>query len=245
MGETLEALHQLQQIETQLAAIRRKSEAKQRQIEIQQRRAREAEERLLANQRAIRDRQIRVDTVSLEVASRDEAIAKQREALSKARTNKAYADILTAINTSKANNSKLESSILQLMEEIQTLQKEGATMESEKADLLAKAHAAEAQLQDHEEDCRDERERLEVARDECAENIPPTALAMFSRIAEHHDGEAMAHVVKLHPKREDYACTGCNMKITLEVVSTLQKNDELQICGCCGRVLYFEKAAVR
>ena len=54
----------------------------------------------------------------------------------------------------------------------------------------------------------------------------------------------MAPVTKLHPKREEYACTGCNLNVTLEVVNVLHKGDELQLCSSCGRVLYLETEPV-
>ncbi len=202
-----------------------------------------AEDRRETNRRAVQERQVRQDAYSLDVATREEAVSKQREALGKAKTNKAYAEILTVMNTTKADNSKLESEILKLMEEIQTLEAEGAAIDAEKVEFVAAVEVSEGQLKEVEEKRRAEREELEASRAKCAEQIPPTALSIFTRVAQHHDGEAMAPVIKLHPKRHEYACTGCNLQITLEVVSTLKKNNELQLCSSCGRVLYIENGA--
>lgn len=245
MGNTLEALHQLQIIETQLAAIRLKREAKSRKVAVHKRRVRDADQKLADNQRICREKQIQLDALSLEVATREEVIGKQREALNSAKTNKAYADILAAINTSKADNAKLESSILQLMEHVQALEAEQVTIESDRAELNTRVSEVEAEFKQFEDEVRAEQERLDAERDACAEGIPPSALAVFTRVALHHDGEAMAPVEKLHPKRPDYACTGCNMKITLEVVNSLHMCDTLQLCNSCGRVLYLETAAAR
>jgi predicted nucleic acid-binding Zn-ribbon protein len=44
----------------------------------------------------------------------------------------------------------------------------------------------------------------------------------------------------MHPKRDEYLCSGCNMKVTLEVINALQTRDELQTCKVCGRILYWE-----
>jgi len=245
MGEVLEALHRLQAVETQLAAIRRKRELKARRVEVHKRRIRGVDEKFQECRIAVRDRQIKVDALTLDVASREDGVARQREALNKAKTNKEYSAILTVINTAKADNSKLESSILQLMEQIQTLNDEGASIESDRATLLAEVETTQTDLQAYEEHSRDDLERLEASRDECTRSIAPTALALFSRVAERHDGEALVPIRKLHPKRDDYICTGCNMKITLEVVNALQMHDELQLCNVCGRVLYLESSLVR
>ena len=245
MGGTLEALHRLQEIETQLVAIRQGISSKERRLEQHQRRAKMAQERFNENQQTARARQIQLDQLTLDVAAREDAIAKQREALGKAKTNKAYADILAVMNTSKADNSKLESGILQLMEDIQAFENTGTTIEAEKAEFLTQAVAAEAKLGEYKEERREERERLETSRDECAKSIPPTALAVFMRVAGHHDGEAMARVVTLHAKRQEFACAGCNMKVTLQAVNALYTSDDLQLCSNCGRLMYLEKTHAR
>ena len=120
MGETLlDALHRLQEIELKLAEIRGKREAKTRVIESRKRKERQAEAKLLASERSLRERQMRLDALSLDVAAREQSIQKHREALNKAKTNKEYAGILAAMNTEKADAAKIETSILEFMEEIQ------------------------------------------------------------------------------------------------------------------------------
>jgi len=240
MGETLEALHRLQEVELKLAGIRSKRESKVRRVEAQRRQAVIAEQRLDQMKRAVRDRQMRLDSLQLEVGSREVSVNKHREALNSARTNKEYSAILAAMNTEKADNAKLESGILELMDEIHSLGQEVAQAEAERARHLENVHAAEATLREFDEGCRNEVDVLQEKREHCSATIAPTTLAAFTRVAEHHDGEAMASVVKIHPKRDEYICEGCNMKLTLESVNALQSRDEIQLCHVCGRILYLE-----
>jgi predicted nucleic acid-binding Zn-ribbon protein len=44
---------------------------------------------------------------------------------------------------------------------------------------------------------------------------------------------------------EEYNCAGCNMKVTLEIVSALSSRDDIQLCGSCGRILYLEQIPAR
>jgi predicted nucleic acid-binding Zn-ribbon protein len=99
---------------------------------------------------------------------------------------------------------------------------------------------AERQLQEHLHGIRERRSDLEAQREQVADAIPPATLATFARVAERHDGEALAEIVRLHPKRDDYVCAGCHMKVTLEIVSALQSRDEVQSCDACGRLLYLD-----
>ncbi len=245
MGELLEELHRLQQVELKLAEIRQTREDKARRIERFRRRTDQADEKLLQHNRTVRERQMRIDTLSLDVAAREEQINKHRIALTKAKTNKEYAAILTAMNTEKADNSKIETEILQLMERMQTLEEEGKQIEAEKAQHLESAETAQKVLDAFDAEINKERISLEATHDQHSEKIPGPIFATFTRVAQRHEGDAMATVTKTHPKRDEYICAGCNMKITLEVVNSLQSRDEIQLCGQCGRILYFETTPAR
>lgn len=238
MGETLEALHRLQVVERQLAQIRLKREEKERRVAIHKRQVSKAQEKHEKNKLLLRDLQMRLDAQQLEVSSRDQAIDKHRQALNKAKTNKEYAAILTAMNTEKADNAKIETQALQLMEEIQNLKTES----EEIAELTATAAKQVAQtskvLEKFDAASKPEVDTLTSQRDEYAQNVPPATLNTFTKVAVHHDGEAMAVVEKLNPKRDEYVCSGCNMNITLELVNSLQTRDEVQFCRICGRILY-------
>lgn len=240
MGETLEALHRLQTVELQLAEIRRTREAKARRVEYHQRQAEKADQQFQGNQLAARELQIRLDALQLDATAREDSISSHRQALNKAKTNREYAAILTALNTEKADNAKLETKILQLMEEVQTHKDEAATKELEKNRLLDDVARAEETLRAYDRESKERRDDLQAKRDECAATVAPSALASFNRVAEYHEGEAMVPISKLHPKRDDYVCSGCNMQVALEVINSLQMRDEIQVCLVCGRLLYLE-----
>ena len=245
MGETLEALRRLQDVELQLAAIRVKREAKTRRYDAQKRKAKQAEEKLETHRRRALEKQKLLDALSLDVASREDSVAKHREALNKAKTNKEYSSILQAMNTEKADTAKLESAILELMEEAQRLKAQEADLEAEKATAHQGIEQSCGVLEAFDAECKEELEGLEVRREECSINIAPGTLSSFTRVAERHEGEAMALVRKTHPKRDEFVCEGCNLQITLETVNALQSRDEIQICSSCGRILYLDAAPAR
>ena len=240
MGNMLEALYRLQDVELKLAEWRRAREIKTRRVDLHSRHVKKAEERVEQCQISVRERQVRLDALQLDVAAREEVINTHRQALNKAKTNKEYAAILTAMNTEKADSAKLETEILLLMEALQGLQSQAETIEAEKAKTLQDAARAEKLLSAYDAETKEDRDRLEADRERCSEGLPPTTLATFNRVAVHHDGEAMAPVTKTHPKRDEWACSGCNMNIALEVVNTLKIRDDLQVCKVCGRILCLE-----
>jgi len=242
MGEILEELHRLQVVELKLTEIRQAREDRVRRVERCRRRVRDAEEQLKRNAATVRTQQMRIDELSLDVAAREEAIGKHRQALTKAKTNKEYAAILAAMNTEKADNAKIENEILQLMEQAEVLRDEGATINAERARHAEEARRAEESVAELDAERNDERTELESIRAEHAAKIAPPTLATFTRVAQRHDGAALAAIRKVNPKRDEYICTGCNMTVTLEMVNALHTRDEIQICGACGRIFYLESS---
>lgn len=243
MGHVMEALHRLQAIERQLAEIRLQREAKSRRVAHHQRHVQKAEESLRRGKLVYQERRCRLDALQLDSAARDQALDRHRLALNTAKTNKEYAAILAAMNTEKADNSKLETEILQLLEETETLETEAAKIEEERKELLEHVAKAEEALKNVEAKTQSNHDALQVQKEEFAADLPPSTLATFMRVAEHHDGEALAPVARLHPKRDDYVCGGCNLMVTLEIVNLLRTRDDLQICKACARVLFFEQPA--
>lgn len=242
MGEILEALQRLQTVETHMAQIRAGREEKQRRATQHQRQFAKAEQRLQDQQRTWKECQKRLDLLQLDTTSREENIDRHRQALNKAKTNKEYAAILTAMNTEKADNAKLENEVLQLMERTQTLKDQEVAIEAEKAKFNEDVERANQTLADYDEKTKSRREELQAEHDQHAHRVPPTALELFTRVARHHDGVAMVPIVKIHPRRDEYICSGCNMTITLEVVAALQLRDEVQSCKTCGRILFVESS---
>jgi len=240
MGVILEELRRLQTLEMQLAAIRRNRDSKVHQVEIRRRQLRLLDENLQQNHHKARDCQMRLDALTLEVTVREDSVGKHRQALNKAKTNKEYAAILAAMNTEKADTSKVENSVLQLMEELQRIKAEGATIEAERAKLLEHAAAAEESLRAFDAQSQKECEGLQTGRDAFAGKITAAAIDMFNRVAQRHEGEAMAPITKIRPKRDEWTCGGCNMKVALDVVNALQTRDEILLCNVCGRILYLD-----
>lgn len=243
MGVILEELRRLQAVEMRFAAIRRDRESKSLQVELRQRQIRRIDEKLQENHRKARECQMQLDALSLDVAAREEAVGKHRQALNKAKTNKEYAAILTAMNTEKADNSKVENSILKLMDDLQEMKTEGAAIETERAKLLEHAATAEEALKAFDAQSQQERDGLAAGRQAFVGKITAAAIDIFNRVAQRHDGEAMAPVTKLRPKRDEWACGGCNMKVALEVVNALQTRDDILLCNVCGRILYLDAPA--
>ena len=110
---------------------------------------------------------------------------------------------------------------MEKLTEFERITEQVAGCAEEKSKFDARLAKAKQAVQDYLDETQQEREELLGRRREGSEGLPPTALATFTRVAEKHDGEGLAEVIRLHPKREEYACGGCNMTVPLDHVNAL------------------------
>ncbi len=243
MGARLDALHALQDIERQIAAIRRKVEAESRRIKSLKKGVELQDVLVEERTLALRTTQLEIEKLDLDLQSREVMLAKHREALNAAKTNKEYAAILTTINTEKADTAKIEGRQFQYLTDLDEKKARLDAAKAERIEKVARVATIEKALKDYTDEHAEELHRLEKERDAASVDLPQAILDTFRRVAEKHEGEALAPVLIQNAKRNEYACGGCNMSVTLETVLTLQTRDELQMCASCGMILYFGHAA--
>ena len=241
MSATLDALQALQQVTLKLTALRAKINQKKRSVRNHDLKlAARDSERQTMHQRSL-EQQAAMAQLELEAKTREAEISKLRESLNRCKTNKEYAAILTQINTGKADNSKLEDRILDMLNELENLKGQEehirSSIEQERQILKNATKIAEA----FEQDSQAELEILERERAEASSAVPASTLSIFDRVAERHDGEALARVIQSHPKRQEFICDGCNMTVTLEQYVMLQAGTDIQLCHSCGRVLFLDE----
>ena len=237
MGPVLNGLMKLQGVENRLRAAKAKLARCRRNVIIQENQIRSLQNSLEAKKEEIQLTKIQSDRLELELKSRDEEIAKLRASLNTAKTNKEYAALLTALNTTKADNSKNETQILELLRDIETdeaecgeiqeqidQQKQALEQTRKEAEKLAIKYQAEI-------------EEIEVEWNQFAGAIPKGPLEIFKRVAETYDGEALAAIDQQGGKTEAYTCGGCFMGITAESVNMLLTKDDIIRCPNCTRIL--------
>jgi predicted nucleic acid-binding Zn-ribbon protein len=241
MGAKLQALRNLQDIELQLADIRRQLRRKQVMVSAQAAKLNSTQQALEAERDEIRRTQASVDELDLDIKGRTGKINRLREHLNTVRTNREYAAVLSELNNEKADVSRLESRALQMMERIEartkTLreQQERERRETERLDQL------NAQFEQANQSFAERRARLEQQRAEAAREFAPEVLELFERVSERYEGEVMAKVVRTRPGRDEFVCDGCYMSLAAERANALKIRDDVLTCPNCGRVLFLEE----
>jgi hypothetical protein len=241
MGTVLDALVKLQSVENSLRAAKAKLARCRRNVIIKENELRTYQNSLQAKQEEIQLTKIQADRLELELKSTEQTLMKYRAALNVAKSNKEYAAILTELNTTKADSSKVESQALELMKNIDADQTQCDQIKQQIE--LAKNALAEIRKQTEEQAKKyeDEIALIEHQWQQAARDVPAGALETFKRVAETYDGEAIAEIEVPDNRSEIYTCGGCFMTLTTETANTLMSRDEIIRCPNCTRILYIKQ----
>jgi predicted nucleic acid-binding Zn-ribbon protein len=181
------------------------------------------------------------DEYELTLRGNEEQIAKLRVSLNAAKTNKEYAALLTQINTQKADNAKFEEQALKILGEVDGLKTQIEDVEKQIAQEEAKLEEINANSAEEIQKLDEMLTKLQAQRDEAAKELPETVLAMFDRLSQQYDGEALAKV-EVNGRRPPYTytCGGCFMSLNAEHANALRTRDEVRQCDNCQRILYMD-----
>ena len=242
MGAMLDALLALQDIELQIVDIRRQLTARQRRVRQQAAKHRAAEETLAAEREEHKRSQIQMDDVDVELKSRSAHISRLRDALNTVRTNKEYAAVLSQLNNEKADVTRLEARAFDLLNAVEAKKKALAERQAAVEHEAQRLAALQSQVGQAQSSFTDRLAALERQREAAGRDLEPKALELFSRISERYEGEVMARVIQVHPRRQEYLCEGCNMSLAAERANALLTRDDVITCDNCGRILHMPKS---
>ncbi|MEN6308409.1 MAG: C4-type zinc ribbon domain-containing protein [Anaerohalosphaeraceae bacterium] len=240
MGPVLRGLIKLQRVENRLRAVQNKLTRCRRSVLFQENQLRTMQSSLEAKHEEIKLTRIQADRLELELKSRDEHLTKLRSALNTARTNKEYSAILTELNTSKADDSKLESQILDLMKNIEADQAQCLEIQKQIEDQKVKLEQTRGESEGKAAELEKEVNVIQKEWDLMAQKVPVEVLQIFKRVAETYDGEATATIEHTDENAAIYSCGGCFMGVPAEAINVLSNRDEIMRCSNCTRILVLE-----
>jgi predicted nucleic acid-binding Zn-ribbon protein len=242
MGPLLGALIKLQSVENRLRAVKAKLTRCRRNVIIQENQVRSLQSALEAKKEEMLLTKVQVDRLELELKTRDQEISRLRSLLNVAKTNKEYALILTQLNTTKADNSKVETQTLDLLKDIEADELESKNIQEQIDEQKQKLEQTRKETELMATKYQAEIEEIQAEWNRQAQSIAPEALGIFKRVAETYDGEALAVVNRQESRTTTYSCGSCFMGITAESVNLLMTKDDIIRCPNCTRILVLDSS---
>jgi len=237
MGPVLNGLIKLQSVENRLRVEKAKLTRCRRNVIIQENQIRTLQNALEAKKEEIQLSKIQFDRLELELKSRDEQITRLRASLNIAKTNKEYSAVLTQLNTTKADNSKIESQSLELLKNIESDEAECEEIQSQINEQKQHLEQLRTEVETLASKYQAEIDKIQAEWDQAAKTIPDKPLEIFKRVTETYDGQAVAVIEQQDGKKGAYSCGGCFMGITAECVNLLMTKDDIIRCPNCTRIL--------
>jgi predicted nucleic acid-binding Zn-ribbon protein len=237
MGPILNGLIKLQSVENRLRIEKSKLTRCRRNVIIQENQIRTLQNSLEAKKEEVQLSKVQFDRLELELKSRDESISKLRASLNTAKTNKEYAAVLTQLNTTKADNSKIETQSLELLKSIEADEAECKEIQGQIDEQKQHLEQLRTDAEIMAGKLQIEIDKIQAEWDEVAQTIPEKPLEIFRRVTETYDGQAVSMIEQQGGKKGAYSCGGCFMGLTAECVNLLMTKDDIIRCPNCTRIL--------
>ncbi|MEX0742279.1 MAG: hypothetical protein WD079_05730, partial [Phycisphaeraceae bacterium] len=189
-----DALHALFLVDQQVRGLEGRLEGAQRHVNAQQNKIEQFTRQLEELKDQLHHTQAQEATAESEAGDFEQRVEKLRQQMNTVNTNKEYSALLVEVNTLKIEKGKAEERALELLQQVEKLQGETAELEHKLAEQKRIKQVADQELASRTAEVSDRLQAVKAQREEAASHVPPDALAVFNRLADTTDGEAMSHV---------------------------------------------------
>ena len=229
--KSIRHLIELQEIEQRSAAVQSILDAHPRKIETLDGRLKAAETDIAEAKSGLSDLQKTYREQEAEAKHLLSRIAKSEEKLRSVKTNKEYQSSLKEIDEIKAQHSRIEDRMIEILDEMDAAE---ASISAKKKDHEGEAELIreeKAQLIQEFEQKKSELEKLSQAHQAVTAEIDGLLLKKYNSV-KHVTGTTAVAAVK------NAVCLGCNVNIPPQMFNELQRFDKLFFCPFCQRIIY-------
>ena len=159
-------------------------------------------------------------------------LSKYKGQLMEVKTNKEYQAMQHEIQTAEQHVREHEDRLLERMEEQETLAAElkeaEAALKAEQSEVSREKQAIMAERGELDKML----EHKTAERSGVASKVSRQALDLFDHVALHRKGIALSEA-------KDGLCTQCHVRLRPQVFNEVRRNEMLQQCDSCSRILYY------
>lgn len=142
----------------------------------------------------------------------------------------------------KVEKSKIEDEALEQMAYVDRIKQQLEDLDVKIAEQQEVAAKAQADVEDCQAQHGRQIEELTMRHQEAEKQLPAEVQAVFKRLTEAHEGEALAEINEQNRRTMEYSCGGCYIGIPFERVNALMTHsDQIVCCPTCGRILYIDQ----
>jgi predicted nucleic acid-binding Zn-ribbon protein len=148
--------------------------------------------------------------------------------------NEEYRALGNEIEHAKQAIVKLEDGQIELMEQMETAQKQVGLAQKDAEDAKKLADSQLKELASREENLKKELTEMESSRNDLTSGLDESILGRYMRLQKQKGDNIVVGI-------QHGVCGGCHMKFPMQIVVACQKGQELVTCPNCGRILYYTR----
>ena len=161
-------------------------------------------------------------------------IRKSRGRLMSIKNNREYKALLREIEDTEKENAKREDRVLECLEEIEMLNQRFETKESDLSKLRDEHEKEEKAVNEELGQLQEQLTNVERGREGLMQTIDPNLLEKYQQIKRISGGIAVSLV-------NHATCGACHLGIPPQMYNELQRQDTLQFCPHCQRIIYWKE----
>lgn len=170
--------------------------------------------------------------IEQEIQELEEKIEKSNIKLSLIKSNKEYKAVLKEIEDLKHVKFQTEDKAIQVMEEIEELEKICSENKEKEAELRKAFERDKEEIERELEALEEELKILDAKRDTFTHAIDQDLLRKYLYLRDHKAGQAISPVL-------GGVCQICHMNIPPQTFNELIRGDSLMTCTNCNRIIYW------
>jgi uncharacterized protein len=160
----------------------------------------------------------------------DEAIKKAKAKLQSSSSGREFTAATRELDSKRRTMSEREEEVLKVIEAIETSRKSIAEHEADVDRLRSQLAAEEQGIASKVAELDGQVATLLGQRVTLAERIDPSLLKKYDTVVARR-AVALVQVI-------DGSCQGCHMRLPPQLVNELTRQDSIELCPCCQRLLY-------
>jgi predicted nucleic acid-binding Zn-ribbon protein len=200
-------------------------------VESELRRIREAHDAHVARSKELANRRRALEG---DVDLSRSKLSRLKDQLMAVKTNKEYTAMLHEIQMAEGQIRSEEDRILEIMEEMETKEKNLKGAEQEMHNKSAELQESIRKTKESAPMMEAELEKLREEKIQMESQIGMDLLSRYRRIADARKGVALAEA-------KDELCSACHVRIRPQMYADLLRTDNIHACDSCSRILFLRE----
>ncbi|MCK4389849.1 MAG: hypothetical protein KAV83_06400 [Desulfobacterales bacterium] len=234
MKKQIDSLVKLQEMDRSLDRLRWQIAQGPERLRGLEEEAHTLEEEIEADKRRIQDLKKTQRQYEADIEDDIAHIRKSRGRLMSIKNNREYRALLKEIEEAEKGTADTEDKLLGCLEELEELNEELETKEKALVALGERLESEETATAIELARVQEELSDIETCKKELIETIDSKLLEKYERIKAASGGIAVALV-------DNATCSECHMGIPPQMYNELQRQDTLEFCPNCQRIIYWKR----